>query len=270
MKSNNTSPSPGISVVIPVYNHLDYTKKCIDSLKSHNRGVEEIIVIDNGSKDGTADYLRGLDWVRVIINPENLGCAAAWNQGLDAARSRWVLFLNNDVVVSANWIEGMLEFAGQKGVDIVSPAIREGLCDYGVDDYAKDFVARMKCQSRMGVADGICFLVKKCVFEKIGRFDENFRIGQFEDVDFFRRAALAGFRLGITGRSFIHHFGSVTQNHIRGIERNNGYEASNRAYYRRKWKLSRSKRFFERHFSKARLLFWTFKEKALGRHCLKE
>ncbi|MGC9195591.1 MAG: glycosyltransferase family 2 protein [Syntrophobacteraceae bacterium] len=270
-KANKRAGSlPAVSVVIPVYNQLDYTKKCIDSLKSHNGGVEEIIVIDNGSSVETAQYLRGLDWVRVISNQKNLGCAAAWNQGLDAAGCEWVLFLNNDVVVSANWVEGMVEFADEKGVAIVSPAIREGLGDYDMDDYAKDFVARMKLHSRMGVADGICFLVKKSVFEKIGRFDENFHIGQFEDADFFRRAALAGFRLGITGRSFIHHFGSVTQNHIRGVECNNGYEASNRAYYRRKWKLSRPKRIFERHFSKARLFFWTFKEKTLGRHCLKE
>ena len=81
---------------------------------------------------------------------------------------------------------------------------------------------------------------------------------------------MAGFRLGITGRSFIHHFGSVTQNHIRGVERNNSYEAVNRAYYRRKWNLSWPKRFIDRQSGKARLFFWTVKERALGGHTLKE
>ncbi|MDR3569350.1 MAG: glycosyltransferase family 2 protein [Syntrophobacteraceae bacterium] len=259
----------GTSVVIPVYNQLDYTKKCVESLKAHGDGIEEIIIIDNGSTDGTADYLLGLDWARVIINGENLGCAAAWNQGLAASVASRVLFLNNDVVVTAGWIEGMVEFSEKKAVDIVSPAIREGAGSYELDRYAQEFVARMRRHCRIGVADGICFLVKKEVFEKVGLFDENFRIGQFEDVDLFRRAAMAGFRLGITGGSFIHHFGSVTQNHIRGVERNDTYEASNRAYYRRKWALSRQKRFIERQSGKTRVFFWSVKEKALGGHLLR-
>ncbi|MDA8306511.1 MAG: glycosyltransferase family 2 protein [Deltaproteobacteria bacterium] len=268
--SSASSSGAGVSVVIPVYNQLDYTRKCLDSLRAHGGGIEEIIIIDNGSTDGTAQYLSGLDSATVIMNRENLGCAAAWNQGVEAAGSAWVLFLNNDVVVTSHWIEGMLEFAEEKRVDIVSPAIREGAGDYDMDRYAQEFVARMGRQSRIGVADGICFLVRRAVFEKVGRFDEHFRIGQFEDVDFFRRAAMAGFRLGITGRSFIHHFGSVTQNHIRGVERNNSYEAVNRAYYRRKWNLSWPKRFIDRQSGKARLFFWTVKERALGGHTLKE
>ena len=259
---------PGTSVVIPVYNKLDYTKKCLDSLRVHAGGIEEIIIIDNGSTDGTAEYLAGFEGASVISNRENLGCAAAWNQGIVAAGSAWVLFLNNDVVVTARWVEEMLEFAREKRVDIVSPAIREGPGNYDIDRYAQEFVARMKHRSRFGVADGICFMVRKTVFEKVGRFDENYQIGQFEDVDFFRRAAMAGFRLAITGRSFIHHFGSVTQNHIRGVERNNSYEAANRAYYRRKWDLSRRRRFIDRQACKARLLFWTAMERALGGHSL--
>jgi N-acetylglucosaminyl-diphospho-decaprenol L-rhamnosyltransferase len=267
-ESSPRQHGPGATVVIPVYNQLGYTRKCLDSLRAHGGGIEEIIIIDNGSSDGTAEYLSGLDCATVIMNRENLGCAAAWNQGVEAAGSAWVLLLNNDVVVTPGWIEGMLEFSVEKQVDIVSPAIREGPCDYNLELYAAEFVARMRRHSRIGVADGICFLVRRTVFETIGRFDENFRIGQFEDVDFFRRAKMAGFRLGITGRSFIHHFGSVTQNHIRSAERNNSYEAANRAYYRRKWDLSWNRRFMERHCSKAKLFFWSVKERALGHHLL--
>jgi len=252
------------TVVIPVYNQLDYTRRCLESLRTHGKGICEIIVIDNGSMNSMAEYLSGLDYVKVIRNQENLGCAAAWNQGLDAAGSDWVLFLNNDVIVTSGWLEGMLEFAEEKPVDIVSPAIREGPCNYDVDRYAETFVSRMKSHARIGVANGICFAVRGTVFKKIGRFDENFRIGQFEDADFFRRASMAGFRLGITGRSFIHHFGSVTQNHVRSVDKNSSYEAANRAYYRRKWKLSWHKRLITRSFVKARGLFWKLKEKALG------
>ncbi|MGO9374655.1 MAG: glycosyltransferase family 2 protein [Syntrophobacteraceae bacterium] len=260
---------PETAVVIPVYNQLDYTRTCLESLRTHGKGIREIIVIDNGSMNSMAEYVSGLDYVRFIRNEENLGCAAAWNQGLNAARSPWVLFLNNDVVVTSGWLEGMLEFAEEKRVDIVSPAIREGACNYDIDSYAEKFVTRMKSHARIGVADGICFLVRRAVFEKVGGFDENFLIGQFEDVDFFRRAAMAGFRLGITGRSFIHHFGSVTRKHIRSVEKNDSFEAANRAYYNRKWNLSWYKRLIIRRFSKARLFFWGLREKALGGHLLK-
>lgn len=257
------------TVVVPVYNQLDYTRRCLASLRTHGNGIHKIIVIDNGSANTTAEYLSGLDYVTVIRNDDNLGCAAAWNQGIETAGSAWVLFLNNDVIVTSGWLEGMLEFAEEKRVDIVSPAIREGACDYDIDRYAEAFVTRMKRRARIGVADGICFLVRRTVFEKVGRFDENFRVGQFEDVDFFKRAAIAGFRLGITGRSFIHHFGSVTQNHIRKVEKNNCYEAVNRAYYYRKWNLSWHKRFIMRRYSNARRLFWELREKALGGYLLK-
>jgi N-acetylglucosaminyl-diphospho-decaprenol L-rhamnosyltransferase len=267
---SRSSSAAMTSVVIPVYNQLDYTRKCLESLKTHRQGICEIIIIDNGSKVDTAEYLSHLDYIRLIKNDENLGCAAAWNQGIDAAGSPWVVFLNNDVITTRGWLQGMVDFAEEKRVDIVSPAIREGSCDYDIEDYAAGFVSRMKGAARLGVADGICFLVRKSVFEKVGRFDENFRIGQFEDVDFFRRAAIAGFRLGTTGRAFIHHFGSVTQNHIRSAEKNNSYEADNRAYYRQKWNLSWHKRFMMRELLKIRRTFWTIREKAIGGHSLKE
>ncbi len=263
-----SSAGPGASVIIPVHNRLDYTKRCLGSLRAHGGGIEEIIVIDNGSTDGTARYLSGLQGVRVLRNRENRGCAAAWNHGLEAAASPWVLFLNNDVVVTEGWVEGMLEFAVRNRTDVVSPAIREGLGRYDIDRYAEEFVARMKHCARNGVADGICFMVHRKVFEKIGRFDENFRIGQFEDTDFFRRAAMAGFRLAITGRSFIHHFGSVTQNYIRLVEGDTSYESENRAYYRYKWGLSRRRRFLGRQAANARRLLWVLRERVLGGHLL--
>jgi len=173
-----------VSVVIPVFNQLAYTKGCLESLRAAGGIPLEVVVVDNGSSDGTGR------------NGENRGCAAAWNQGVAASRAEWIVLLNNDVIVSRGWVEGMLEFAEEHGIDIVSPAIREGEINYDIEEYGGRFVRRMGDASRMGVADGICFMVRRRVFERIGMFDEAFRIGQFEDVDFFRRAVRSGFRLG--------------------------------------------------------------------------
>jgi GT2 family glycosyltransferase len=261
--------TPDVSIVIPVHNQLDYTKSCLESLRTSADGAE-IIVVDNGSSDGTAEYLASQGGITVIRNAENRGCAPAWNQGVEASRGERVVILNNDVIVTPGWLGGLVSFSEQERLDIVSPAIREGEVKYEVERYGREFVSRMGDIARMGVADGICFMVRRRVFDAVGAFDENFRIGQFEDADFFRRAAAAGFRLGTTGRSFIHHFGSVTQDALRGTKTGRPYEAENREYYRRKWNLTWPRRFFERRRAKLRNLFWRVGERALRGHTLKE
>ncbi len=259
-----------VSIVIPLFNQLEYTRRCLESLLVDTTWVKEIILINNGSSDGTAEYLATLKGITVITNSRNLGCAAAWNQGVKAASAQWIAILNNDIIVSPDWLHGLLEFAERESLDIVSPAFREGDFNYDITLYSREFTNHMGEVSRMGIAQGVCFMVKRRVFEVVGLFDENFRIGQFEDADFFRRAREAGFRLGTTGRSFIHHFGSITQDSIRSSRDARPYEAENRAYFRRKWRLTCWKRFLQRRSTKLQIFFWRNKEKVLYGHTLIE
>jgi N-acetylglucosaminyl-diphospho-decaprenol L-rhamnosyltransferase len=259
-----------ISIVIPVFNQFNYTKLCLDSLRKFTDSSVEIIVINNASSDETAGYLSNSMGLTVINNPSNIGCAGAWNQGVNASGSEWVVILNNDVILSPEWLEGLLSAAEMEGFDIVSPAIREGIYNYWIEDYSKEFVRKMADVTRPGTASGICFMVNRKVFETAGLFDEKFRIGQFEDKDFFVRASSAGFKLGITGRSFIHHFGSVTQNFLRKDSAIGPYEAENREYFRRKWKLTWLKRFLMRQKSKSISFFRRTRERILYGHSLNE
>jgi len=258
-----------VSIVIPAYNQLMFTKGCLDSIRKYSEPTE-IIIVDNGSSDGTKEFLAAHPDIIIITNNDNRGFAGACNQGAKTAKGEWVVILNNDVVVSPNWLTGLVEFAETKRLDIVTPAIREGEVNYDIISYSQEFVHTMAGVARIGDADGICFMVRRQVFDIIGYFDENFLIGQFEDVDFFRRAKIVGFKLGITGRSFIHHFGSITQQSIRKAKTVKPYESVNRSYYRSKWKLNWWKRFCERRQSKARERYWRLKEKILYNHSLKE
>lgn len=261
----------GVSIVIPVFNQLAYTKLCLESLARHREGIAEIIVVDNGSADGSGDFLEGVGGIRLIRNAENRGCAAGWNQGVAASGGEWIVVLNNDVIVTAGWLQGMLDAARELALDVVTPAIREGEADYDPEAWAREFVQRMRGVRRLGVADGICFMVRRRVFDAVGTFDEHFRIGQFEDIDFFRRARAKGFRLGITGRSLIHHFGSVTQKAIRKAPTGgSGYMAENRAYYRKKWRLTWLRRQPEKWRSRARYLAWRWSERLRAGRTLKE
>jgi GT2 family glycosyltransferase len=259
-----------ISIVIPVFNQLHFTKICLKSLRETVPSTAQIVVIDNGSTDGTAEYLAAYSNITVITNTKNLGCAVAWNQGVKAARKAWIIIMNNDIVTSPNWLEGLFDFVREENMDIVSPAFREGEYNYDIVEYSKDYIQRMHSVARMGIAQGICFMVRWRVFEQIGFFDENFRIGQFEDADFFRRARLAGFGLGTTGRSFIHHFGSITQNSLRKKGPKSTYEQENRAYYRKKYRLTLWKRFLERRHAKLQAHWWRISERMIYGHSLIE
>ena len=86
--------------------------------------------------------------------------------------------------------------------------MREGEADYDWPQHAADFMRKMRDVRRDDIGHGVCFLVHRRVFEQVGYFNN---YGGYEDDDFFRRVRTAGFRLAMTGRGWLHHFGSVTQ-----------------------------------------------------------
>lgn len=260
----------GVAIVIPVFNQLDYTKRCLASLATDLAAGVTAMVVDNGSIDGTAEFLAAQPGLGVIRNPENRGCAAAWNQGVQATSSDWVLLINNDVLVTEGWLAALAGFAQKHNLGIVSPAIREGELNYDLVTYARQFTTEMRGVSRWGTANGVCFLVRRRIFEVIGLFDEQFRVGQFEDADFFLRARKAGFQLGTTGSSFIHHFGSVTQDALRNNVPGRPYEAENRAYFRRKWRLGWGRRRWLRLQAVASATRWRLMERWRHGHSLYE
>ena len=259
-----------VTIVIPVYNQIAYTQGCLRGLAPDLAEGVAVVVVDNGSTDGTREWLDQQAGIKVIHNSGNRGCAAAWNQGWSAAPAAWTIILNNDVRLPAGWRSALLGAADQAGLDIVSPALREGEQNYDFEDYAVQFTQRMAAVVRRGDAHGVCFAVRREVFARIGGFDEAFRIGQFEDADFFRRARGAGFALGTTGACFLHHFGSATQNALRSGPAARPYEAENRAHFRKKWRLTWVRRRWERTLMALRLRAWRTREQRAHGHTLIE
>ena len=224
--------TPHVSLVIPVYNQLIHTMQCLESILRLPDKGDELIVVDNASTDGTSEYLKSVG-VTVISNATNLGCAKAWNQGIQATRGEVVGILSNDIVVTPGWLPALLRFMEQAGHGIASPAMREGPLDYELDPYAAEFTTACQKATRPGLL-GPCMLVRRDVFEKIGLFDEGFSYGGCEDIDFLWQAQQAGITAAVTGSAFIHHFGMVTQNAVKRSE-SNAYAAQNLAHFQRKW-----------------------------------
>src|SRR4051812_40892456 len=99
---------PSASIVIPVWNEWHHTRACLDSLRPTLGVHDEVIVVDNGSRDATPTALRSYPWLWVITNEENKGFAAASNQGLGALTGEVVVFLNNDTIVTPRWLDALL------------------------------------------------------------------------------------------------------------------------------------------------------------------
>jgi N-acetylglucosaminyl-diphospho-decaprenol L-rhamnosyltransferase len=198
-------------VVIPVLDQLPYTEQCVRSLLAHGTPAEAILVIDNGSSDDTPRWLASQPQIRSIRNGVNLGCGGAWTQGALLAQSDWVVLLNNDVLVSQRAMDAMLDAADRHGLDVVSPALAEGALDYDFEAHAAAFVAAMAGTLRRGWFHGVCFAVRRRVFEAIGFPDTDRRLGGREDVEFLVRCQRNAVPVGTVGDALLHHFGSITQ-----------------------------------------------------------
>ena len=251
-----------VAFVIPVLNHLDYTIQCLDSLNRARVPDSAIIMVDNASTDGTREILAGRPGLRVIANDTNRGCSYSWNQGVQASTAAWTFILNNDVVVAPGLCEGLVGFAGENHCDIVSPALGEGELDYDLPAFAEKFRAAMKSACRYGFAAGCAFMVHRRVFDAVGLFDTRVGLAGNEDEDFFRRAQAAGFRLAMTGRAFLHHFGSVTQRSVKqGMGVPNSARLSDPKYFRKKHNITWLRRQLNRRREKMRCAFWRWNER---------
>jgi GT2 family glycosyltransferase/Flp pilus assembly protein TadD len=223
---NGGGDMPLVSIIILTCNRLDVTRECIASIQRHTPEPHEIIFVDNGSTDGTLPWLRELavaarDY-RLIENSSNLGFSAGCNQGMRDARGAFILLLNNDVIVTPEWLSGLLECFDQENVGIVGPMTDNisGMQRWPwvtcggmeeLDEFSMEFrrANRFRRIPTRRVV-GFCMLFRRALIDRIGLLDEQFGSGNFEDDDYCLRAALEGFQNLVAADVFIHHVGSAT------------------------------------------------------------
>lgn len=221
-------PGP-VSIVMLSWNAPQYTKLALESIRAHTRGDYEVILVDNGSGPETTEWLKTLTDVRVIFNASNRGYAAGNNQGIAAARGEYVVLLNNDVVVTEGWLDGLLcAFDRIPGLGVSAPRSNRVAGDQQLADAVYGDLLQMQAYARSrrerfrdegyltDRAIGVCLCVDRNVIEEIGGIDEQYGAGNFEDDDFCLRVRAAGYRIFVCDDVFIHHFGSQTfaANHV--------------------------------------------------------
>ena len=217
--ATETTITRTVSIIIPVYNQAALTRKCLSALLSDLHVDAEIILIDNGSTDWTPEYLASMgSRIRVTSNSTNLGFARACNQGAAIATGRYLVFLNNDTVPQAGWLDALISPALEGKAEIVGARL---LYPDGTIQHAGvvfDEQGPLHCFKRapadtfeanqaryLQAVTAACMLLTAKLFQELGGFDEGY-INGFEDIDLCLSAVQRGYRVFYQPESFlIHH-----------------------------------------------------------------
>ena len=212
-----------ISVIVLNYNGKGFLDGCLTSLASQTYSDFEVIVVDNGSRDGSPEYIEeNYPWVRLAKNNENLGFAGGTNVGIRAAKGEFVITLNNDSRADSRFIEELIKPMADPEVGVCAAKMlfpdgrinSAGICisrsgaawDRGMfepDRGQYEFVEEV-----FGACAGAA-LYRREMLDEIGLFDEDFFL-YLEDVDLAFRARLAGWKcLYVPGARVIHHHGGT-------------------------------------------------------------
>ncbi len=216
-------PPDTVTAVIPHWNRRELLATLLDNLAQQTRPFDEIIVVDNGSTDGSVELAKQRG-ARVIALDQNVGFASAVNRGIQADHSDWIAIINNDVTLAPNWLESLLTNASTQGSSFFTGKILSA-ADHSLLDGAFDEVSRAACAARCGsgkldapiwnepriirFAPMTAALFKSEIFRSLGGLDEVFG-SYMEDVDFGIRCALAGFSGMYVPAAVAFHQGSAT------------------------------------------------------------
>jgi len=229
-------------IVIAVWNNLEITKNCINSIIKNTDVDYRLIIIDNASDDETKKYLEGLkekegSKVLLIRNENNLGFIKAVNQGMRLSEAPYICLINNDTVTTKGWLGEMIRIAeSSPKIGLVNPSsntlAQKPEKREPIEAYAQKLKDSTTSFTEIGSAIGFCMLIKKEVIERIGVFDEIYGMGNFEDTDYSRRAIKEGYICARAHRAYVYHDegGSFT----RGSSFDENFER-NRQIYEFRW-----------------------------------
>ncbi len=245
------SDTPHVSIVIPVYNKFAYTAACLRSLAEHAGAIPfEVIVVDDGSSDATPQRLGEVAGIRPLRNAQNLGFIGSCNAGAAAARGEYVLFLNNDTVVTAGWLDALVRCieeapqAGLVGAKLVYPdgrlqeaggiVFNDG-SGWNVGRFEDPDDARYNFRREVDYCSGAAILLRRDLFVRLGAFDTRYTPAYYEDTDLAFAVRKAGLKVYYEPAATVVHFEGITSGTdvASGAKR---YQVINRDKFVDKWK----------------------------------
>jgi O-antigen biosynthesis protein len=199
------------SIVIPIrnldYANAHYTGNCIGSIRYFTHLPYEIIIVDNAStvelSSKDEPFIKAID--KYIKNDTNMGVSVAWNQGIGMAEGKYICFMNSDVEVYDDWLDFMIASINSGDCDVI---MATPMYAYPYGRAKKALEIRKDELSEF--CDFSCFLTKKEIFDKVGLFDENIKLGWGEDVIFKHKLEKLGLKIRSTKMVNTHHIGMAT------------------------------------------------------------
>ncbi|MGO1119925.1 glycosyltransferase [Rhodovibrionaceae bacterium A322] len=238
------------TVVIPVFNQLDYTLRCLAALAdSEEKLTYEIVVVDDASSDDTAAVLKQLPGIRYVKNTKNLGFIKSCNLGASKAKGTFLAFLNNDTAVKSGWLTALYETfsrfptAGLVGSKLLYPngLLQEagGIC--WRDGSAANFgnradpdLPKFNYARDVDYISGAAIMLPRRLFEDLGGFDERYLPAYYEDADLAFKVRDKGYRVLYQPLSQVVHFEGITSGRdvSKGVKK---HQVSNQEVFRQTW-----------------------------------
>jgi len=249
--SKDLTQWPKISILILTYNNLLINQLCLKSIYCNTTYPNfEVIVVDNASVDETPGWLVNFAKthpnLKLILNKDNRGFAGGNNQAALEATGEYLVFLNNDTVVTPDWLERFLaHMQSDSKIGLVGPVTNSTgneariLVNYDTPAQMESFAAQ-RARSMTGQAFDIrmlafyCVMARKSQYEAIGGLDERFLVGMFEDDDLAIRYHQAGYRVICAEDIFIHHFQGASFGKLENAQYTRLFE-ENKQKYEEKW-----------------------------------
>lgn len=212
-----------VSIIIVNYNGKELLKKCLDSLFKIEYDNFEVIIVDNNSTDNTIEFItKNYPSIQILKLDSNKGFAEPNNLAAKIAKGDFLLFLNNDTVVTPNFISEMMKILEHdKTIGICQSLL---LKPDGSIDSSGDFIdklgvvynskTKIKEIRNISSARGASMLIEKKIFNKLGGFDEKFFFS-FEDVDLGWRTWILGYKVVIVPNSIVYHSAGTTTSKLK-------------------------------------------------------
>ena len=235
---------PSVSVVIPLHGGPEEIRLCLESLANSQDLIHETIVVDDASPDDAPKVAEGFEFATVIRSETNEGFAATCNKGLAASTGEVILFLNSDTVVPRAGIIRLIETLMESGTVGAAGPLSNNVGYYqrieptytsldALDLFAEDLAISGREDKDVEMLVGFALAVKRSVLDELGAFDSRFGVGMFDETDLCFRLARAGYRMRLSNRAYIHHWGSRSLQ--RAVPNMVDLLHRNEALYRKKW-----------------------------------
>ncbi|MCR4663340.1 MAG: glycosyltransferase family 2 protein [Endomicrobiaceae bacterium] len=244
-----------VSIIIPCFNAVEYTKQCIESVLLQTNVNYELILINNGSADGTKKYFdtlkkqlkpnKNLQKTTIIQSIENLGVAKALNLGISKSTGKYICYLNNDVIVTKDWLKKMVKAAkSDKQIGAVGTMfnafedkkiVKLAEKDNKIIDVLAQTIS-IKNSGKIKKArtiHGLCMFIKKTVFKKTGLFNENIYPCFGEDIEFCEILKKNGYKLVDAADVFIFHYWNKSVRSKQFNKQNKNIETVMKSHYKK-------------------------------------